>query len=274
MLNCLFMLLLPCGLYMGLIMKILYFTATGNCLSVAKCFDAELLSIPKMINNNIYKIEDDVIGIVYPVYAFSVPNIVRKYLSKCKIKANYVFVIATYGNTSFGSLHEMKKLLEANGNKADYYSSILMVDNYLPFFDIEKQLKMLKEKDIDNHLNKIVEEVNTKTHKQENCSWFNNLLSSIGSKVIGQIEKQTPKVLYVNDECISCEVCKKVCPVSNITQELNKKPSFGNNCEGCLACINNCPQGAILMKTQRSSKRFRNPNVSLNEIIESNTIYN
>lgn len=257
---------------MRVIMKILYFTATGNCLSVAKRFNAELLSIPQMIKNNIYQTEDDVIGIVYPVYAFSVPDIVRKYLSKCKINANYVFVIATYGNTPFGSLHEMKKLLEANGNKADYYSSILMVDNYLPLFDIEKQLKMLEEKDIDNHLNKIAEEVNKRTHKQENCGWFNNFVSGLGGKILGQIEKQTPKMLYINGECISCGVCKKVCPVSNITLKMNKKPSFGNNCEGCLACINNCPKGAINMKTQRSSKRFRNPDVSLNEIIESNTI--
>lgn len=29
-------------------MKILYFTGTGNCLSVAKKFNAELLSFPKI----------------------------------------------------------------------------------------------------------------------------------------------------------------------------------------------------------------------------------
>lgn len=253
-------------------MKILYFTGTGNCLSVAKCFDAELLPIPQMIKKNIYKIEDVVVGIVYPVYAISIPDIVREYLSQCKIKANYVFVIATYGFTDCGSLHEMKKLLEFNGNKADYYNSLLMVDNYLPLFDIETQLAKLKEKNIDNNLNKIVEEVNAKAIKHENCSWFNNIASSIGYKVVKQIEKHTPKMFYVNDKCISCGVCKKVCPVSNITQEEKYKPIFGNNCESCLACIHNCPKNAIQMKTQRSEKRFRNSNASLNEIIESNNI--
>ena len=43
-----------------------------------------------MIKNNIYEIEDDVVGIVYPVYAISIPDIVRKYLSQFKIMANYV----------------------------------------------------------------------------------------------------------------------------------------------------------------------------------------
>lgn len=251
-------------------MKILYFTGTGNCLSVAKCFDAELLSIPQMIENNIYVVEDDAVGIVYPVYAISVPDIVRKYLSKCKIKANYVFVIATYGSTPCGSLHEMRKLLEFNGNKADYYNSLLMVDNYLPFFDIETQLAKLKEKNIENNLRKIAEEVNSRLQKQENCGWFNNIASSVGRMVVKQIEKQTPKMFYVNDECISCEVCEKVCPMANITQENKNKPVFGNICAGCLACIHNCPKNAIQMKTQRSVKRFRNGNISLNEIITSN----
>ncbi len=253
-------------------MKILYFTGTGNCLSVAKRFDAELLSVPQMIKNNIYEIEDEVVGIVYPVYAISIPGIVRKYLLQCKIKANYVFVIATYGCVDCGSLHEMKKLLEANGNKADYYTSLLMIDNYLPFFDIVTQLAKLKEKNIENNLNKIVEEINARTTKEENCRWFNNLVSSIGHKVVKQIEKYTPKMFYVNDECVFCGVCKKVCPVSNITQDGTNKPVFANNCESCLACIHNCPKNAIQMKIQRSEKRFRNSNVSLNEIIESNNI--
>ena len=61
-------------------MKILYFTGTGNCLSVAKRFEAERLSIPKLIKNNVYEIEDDVVGIIYPVYAISIPDMVKKYI--------------------------------------------------------------------------------------------------------------------------------------------------------------------------------------------------
>ena len=91
---------------------------------------------------------------------------------------------------------------------------------------------------------------NSRTKKEEKCGWFNNLASSIGYKIVKQIEKQTPKMFYVNDECISCGVCKKVCPSSNIVQEPNSKPIFENNCESCLACINNCPKNAIQMKKQ------------------------
>ena len=61
-------------------MKILYFTASGNCLAVAKRFDAKLLSIPQLIKEGKYDIEDDAIGIIYPVYGLAVPEIVKRYL--------------------------------------------------------------------------------------------------------------------------------------------------------------------------------------------------
>ncbi len=50
-------------------MKILYFTASGNSLHVAKSFGCETLSIPKMIKQGKYEFTDDKIGIVFPLYA-------------------------------------------------------------------------------------------------------------------------------------------------------------------------------------------------------------
>ena len=94
-------------------MKILYFTGTGNCLSVAKHFDAELLSIPQLVKDNIYEIEDDTVGIVYPVYAISIPDIVRKYLSQCKIKANYAEFVKEF--VLFQILLKKKKINQFSG---------------------------------------------------------------------------------------------------------------------------------------------------------------
>ncbi len=251
-------------------MKIIYFTGTGNSLFVAKHFKAELLSIPQMIKNNKYLIEDDVVGIVYPVYTNSVPDIVKKYLSKCKIKAKYTFVIGTYGFNAGGSLNEMKRILNFNGNKADYYETLCMVDNYLPFFKIEKELSGLKEKNIENNLNHIIEEINIRVKKSEDCGFFYNLVTFIADKTVGKIKNYIPNLFSVNDNCIGCGICKNVCPVSNIVQQNKEKPIFGKKCESCLSCIHNCPKGAIQLALQRSKTRFRNSEISLNEIIESN----
>lgn len=66
------------------------------------------------------------------------------------------------------------------------------------------------------------------------------------------------------------KICTKVCPVKNITME--EKPKYNGNCQDCLACIHNCPQKVISLKTEKSAARFHNKDITLQEIIDSNTI--
>jgi MinD superfamily P-loop ATPase len=47
--------------------------------------------------------------------------------------------------------------------------------------------------------------------------------------------------------------------------------SFQNQCEGCLACLHLCPQNALHLKNEKSEKRWRNPDVTLEEIISANS---
>lgn len=48
-------------------MKILYFTATGNSLYVARQIGGELLSIPQLIREESCEVRDTAVGIVCPV---------------------------------------------------------------------------------------------------------------------------------------------------------------------------------------------------------------
>ena len=252
-------------------MKIIYFTASGNCLAVAKRFEAELLSIPQLLKERRYDIEDDAIGIVYPVYGFAVPEIVKRYIKRCHLKSGYTFVIATYGNADGATLHVMKKLLELNGNRADYYETLLMVDNYLPVFEIKDQISRLEKKGTESNLSKIVEEVNIRTKRQPNRSIGWRMLTAAMSAAEGGVIKSRAKRWFsVNDDCIGCGLCSRVCPVSNVSQSGKSKPSFGGNCESCFACVHNCPKKAIHLKNEKSGERFRNPTVSAKEIVDSN----
>ena len=58
-------------------MTICYFTATGNCLYVAKRIGGELRYIPNMLKNSTMDISDDAVGIICPVYAGQMPGMVR-----------------------------------------------------------------------------------------------------------------------------------------------------------------------------------------------------
>ena len=121
-------------------MKILYFTSTGNNLYIAQNLGGELLSIPQLVNDNIFDIEDDVVGIVFPVYYATSPKILREYLKKVNITTDYLFLIASYGSDGDqNALRIMTKTLEKRGMAVNYTNSVLMVDNYLPMFDMAKE---------------------------------------------------------------------------------------------------------------------------------------
>lgn len=79
-----------------------------------------------------------------------------------------------------------------------------------------------------------------------------------------------PLVEYkVNTDCTGCGVCGKVCPTDNIHIE-NGKPIFGERCISCLGCVQNCPFAAIYLEGEKSNTRYRNPHISLKEIIDAN----
>ncbi|GFP76431.1 EFR1 family ferrodoxin [Clostridium fungisolvens] len=72
----------------------------------------------------------------------------------------------------------------------------------------------------------------------------------------------------VNDNCISCGICQKVCPAKNITLE-NKTPVFHNQCESCLACIQHCPRQAINYKDKtQNRRRYTHPEVGAKKLME------
>ena len=68
-------------------MKVCYFTATGNCLYVAKQIGGDLLSIPQLMKQETIEISDDTVGIISPVYAGEMPGMVRSFLTRAKIRA-------------------------------------------------------------------------------------------------------------------------------------------------------------------------------------------
>jgi ferredoxin len=254
-------------------MKILYFTATGNSLHVAKRIGGELLSIPRLQKNNCYEIADDVVGIVCPVYCFDVPLPVRNYLKNAKIKAEYVFILMTCGNDTFAALHKMTRQLQRNDTQVHYANEIKMVDNYLPLYETANQIAAKNNADIESKIDSIINDIKEKKHFCLKPNFTKSAVSNILSPFLlsragKKLLKHSAKNFIVNDECNACGICRRVCPVANISGAA--KPEYADKCEFCLACVHNCPQTAIHLKNELSEKRFRHAGVQLLEIINAN----
>lgn len=251
-------------------MKIFYFTSTGNCLEVAKKLGGELISIPKVLNSNEFEFKDDVIGIITPNYQGDIPAPVKEFINKANLKADYFFGIVTYGAFNSNTNENLLMAGESNGIKFNYINDIVMVDNSFVYFDMEKQINNLPKKKVDEHIEKIKADIDNRINKINNV----NITRRIVGKVIGTIEnmiidKRYHNKFYVEDTCIKCGICEKVCPINNITIE--NKPIIHDKCIRCGACTHNCSKNSIRFKGEKSRARYRNVNVTLAEIIKSNS---
>lgn len=255
-------------------MKVFYFTATGNSLYVAKRLGGELYSIPKVLKEGKLKFEDEKIGIVFPCYGFAAPSIVREFIKKVTLKSPYIFAVLTYGNKVANGVGWFTEFAKENSINIQYASSLLMVDNYLPVFDMEQQ--KLKPKNTEENLKSLISDIAENKIFIQNSSFLDSLITgSLEGFMKAFPGFHSAKKFSINNICSSCGTCTKVCPRANISIDKGikgSKPVYGNKCEFCLACINLCPQKAIQLKGEKNPKaRFRNENITLKEIIASNS---
>lgn len=123
---------------------IFYFTATGNSLYAARCLEDDPISIPQVMSSDQLIYEADKIGVVCPVYGHEVPPMVKDFLKNADFKTDYFYMVLTYGNRHGGAAELAEKLCEECGIHPAYINVLMMVDNWLPSFDMEEQVKIDK----------------------------------------------------------------------------------------------------------------------------------
>lgn len=226
-------------------------------------------SIPALINEGKKEFKDDAIGFVFPCYAFGLPRSVLEFIAQSKFEADYFFAVMTYGNMAASGLKHIEEIGAAAGITFDYTNEILMVDNYLPGFDMKDQLRKEAQKNVEGSLKKIVKDIQDRKKALTRKGMFTNMISKVAHLIYDKyMIDEGDKKFIVQECCNGCGICEKVCPKNNIA--VDNKPRFSHQCDGCYACIHLCPQNALHLKSEKSSARFRNQNVTLKEIIQSN----
>ena len=265
---------------------VLYFTGTGNSLYVARQLagkHAEVLSIPQMVKQGRYEFEADEIGIVYPIYGHMPPYMVRQFIRRAKLKAEYKFAVLTYGARKCDSVEIWNDISRKVGNAFDYIGTIIMVDNWLPNFVMNEQI--LIDKHIPENLQKIAADL------AEHKRWHEPVTEDERQMHRGfmQWTKLDPEVGFlmksekcftVTDACIGCGACVSVCPRGNY-ELTSAGVKMSGDCEYCFACIQNCPQKAIRFlrsedesfpdgRERNPDARYRNEHISLMDIKRAN----
>ncbi len=255
--------------------NIFYFTGTGNSLKVARDLAAELkdctlTNLAKVINNNL-DLSADSIGIIFPVYMFGMPLIIRQFIKKLKSASGdkYFFAIATCGGGAGSTLINAAKDFSAVGLKLNSGFIIKMPGNYTPLYGaipVDKQNKMfLDEK-------KMIFSIAAAINRRESLGVQKDMplvrgLFSLLYKVMSSKIPAMDASFWSDDKCNGCQVCSKVCPVLNIDM-INGKPRWLHHCQQCFACLQWCPQEAVQYgKSTVGRKRYRNPDIKLEELL-------
>ena len=248
-----------------------YFTATGNSLYAAKQLDENHISIAQEIHdeNKVYRA--DKIGIVWPVFGHEAPPLVKDFLREAKLETDYFYMILTYGNRHGGAAELAQKMLTDFGIKANYINVVLMVDNFLPGFDMNEQ--KLIDKKVDAQIEKIREDIG---NRREWISPVTDTDRAVHQEYLGRIAGMTKDtfadVYRITDECIGCGICTKVCPKKCFHTDGKKSVWNPESCMMCMACIHACPMMAIQMRIPEKNPkaRYRNENISICEIVGAN----
>ncbi len=261
---------------------IYYFSGSGNSLDVAQKLgkrieNAKLISIPHIINRS-NEIRGEVIGIVCPIYFYNMPHIVRDFIKKI-VKAKYLFMVYAGTGDLGNGLKTTKNLFAAQNIKLSSVFNIPMPENSTVHVEPEEK-EQEKLNNVDKKVDEIMKVVNEKKEHFDGRNVSNRSISLFQTYIYPGLLfkffvypslKTMDKDFTVDQNCIGCSTCQKICPVNNITMKDDKPVwNVNNQCQTCLACYNWCPEKAISHPSVNAEmKRYHNPNIKVKDIISS-----
>lgn len=283
---------------------IYYFSGTGNSYVVAKEIaqkvQADLVSIPKVVDMETVQTDAECIGIVFPSYLAALsglPLIVERFVKKiAQIEAKRIFAVCTCGGyecvNALQPLHNLKRLIRTCGGQLSAaYSTRLPMNNldydHIPIpitrdHEVIIQQCHMKIDDICDH---ILKKKGTKYKIAKNL--FNvmmkplyklmqpSVMNSLKEKAKEPMDTKrkyveliplTDKSIVVDEKCTGCGTCAKICPAHNI-KIVASKPEFQHQCEMCFACDEWCPANAIHHWGRSEGVKYHHPEVKISDML-------
>lgn len=260
---------------------IYYFSGTGNSLFIAKGLaqkipECELIPMAKALQQEHPVIQSDVIGLVFPLHYWGLPDFVVDFVKRCDFqKTPYIFAVLTRGGSPGYTLNHLTQLLHSKSQELHAGFHITMIGNFIvaPYYSMsDETLQKARKKIITNaeaEIERIAGIVKTRQrHVETHSNFFNPVTKFLGNLLSKTYKKSLKEFPFRADQkCQSCWTCQAVCPVSNI-QRVDGKPVWQNNCQHCMACIQLCPAQAIQFKDKTQSKmRYHHPGVTVKEMM-------
>lgn len=254
---------------------ILYFSATGNSKYCAEFLASKtndkIISLNDMMRKNINVIDctgEEFLGIAAPTYDFDLAYAVSDFLENLEFqnvsRDIYSYGIFTCGSNSGDSENTLRGILSRKNINLNAAFVVFMPDNYVLMFkqkSTEAKNKMLE--NAGKKLKEISECVINKKDVQKTNKKLPKIFKWAVKKFFIPSQKKV-KGFSVNENCIGCGKCEKVCPMNIIKIQNNRPVWTKDNCACCLACLHRCPKQAINRGNSAKNGRYINPDVNFN----------
>lgn len=247
------------------------YSGSGNCLDMAKKIakalgDTDIVmmrSRPEITDASAYKR----VGFVFPCYGGGLPGDVESYVKEIKLGVGaYKFGVVQYAGYMGCGLHRIDRLvgLDYWAGVSNHCSCIWLMPHYLT---VPPTTLKGAQKRSDKAAAKIAADVRAGVICEKKPP--KRILNAAESAGFANINRLISGKMSVNDSCVGCGQCAKLCPKGNIEIK-DGKAVIGTDCIGCMACIEYCPNEAINVGSITVKRaRFHNANVSAQDLMES-----
>lgn len=233
--------------------QIVYFSGTGGtrmaALALADALAKREVMTERFVLNGKARFAAEsgaLLIVMYPVYAFSEPEVIEEFLADLPFCANQsaaVIAVSGGGEVSPNTASRCRTIryLKKKGYATVYEAMVVMPANMMTEFSEELSLLLLAvlpekmEKIAGDLSNGVVKRL--KAHVYDRFFAYIGLLERIGGPDFG-------RKIKVSFACKGCGLCVAKCPRGNIVME-NGRPHHKDRCIVCLGCIYRCPQKAL-----------------------------
>lgn len=252
--------------------KLFYFSGTGNSLAATREIGEKIgtNNICNIVDSNETEVNEDVIGFIFPVYFQDIPEIVKDFINKIEFKNNpYIFAVATCNGGPGFTLFNLDKMLKSKGQKLSSGFTLTMPGNSVIILDLTSNLELRGERlrNSEIKLQKISEMIIKQLDAGiEGENKTKDRLEGFITRFAATKIYRAHKKFEINNKCIKCGMCQRICPENNIN--IDKTVKWDNNCDLCLACFHWCPQKGIeLGNSTKNRIRYHHPDINLTDML-------
>ena len=232
---------------------ILYFSGCGNsqhiALGLARLTDDVVIPILEIDSTQPVTMNNGLLGIVCPIYAWAVPRVVEERLRQLTFSAkpDYCYLACTCGDSLGRAPERFARFLRRKGLHLDAAFGFVMPETYINLkgFRLDTpDSEQRKLAGVQERLPQVAEQIQ---RRQPVVDVRRGPLPRVTTYLVNPIFYRwiiTDRKFHTTDNCIGCGKCATVCPLHNISLA-DGRPQWHGDCTNCMACYHHCPVNAI-----------------------------